>query len=382
MKIGYSLYQKHKKRGDMTWYCRVREKGQPTFDVNLHTDSKAQAEAFVLLRKREVELYNAQVLAGESADASKLLRKNTHLISQKGSSTAVSVRTATDAWESHLRRSGRRETTISTYMRAMRNCLDMSLPISALTERYLNESLRKHDNLKSASRKSYCVTVREFVKFCCREYGLNRDLIDCFTFVRVQQVEKGYWTMNEMRRIIDCIQCKDDKATQSYKAWCWLMATTGARQGEAAAVEWSDLRDGTITYRAETTKSNQSRTVPLTIGVLDLINKLPRVSKRIFAHIGSTQATRYAVVAKAVKAANAPQGGLHTFRHSASMYLYSKINDIKLTSQILGHSAQTALTYYQKTREVDKVSDAVHEAYSEERDLPSMMDWFVEHDLL
>lgn len=104
--------------------------------------------------------------------------------------------------------------------------------------------------------------------------------------------------MNEMRRIIDCIQCKDDNATQSYKAWCWLMATTGARQGEAAAVEWSDLRDGTITYRAETTKSNQSRTVPLTIGVLDLINKLPRVSKRIFAHIGSTQATRYAVVAK------------------------------------------------------------------------------------
>ena len=113
-----------------------------------------------------------------------------------------------------------------------------------------------------------------------------------------------------------------------------------------------------------------------------IINKLPRVSKRIFAYIGNQQASRFAVLSKAVEKAGVRLGGLHTFRHSASMYLYSKISDIKLVSQILGHSAQTALTYYQKTREVDKVSDAITEAYDGENNLPSLMDWFVENDLI
>lgn len=382
LRISYTPWQKHKDRGDKTWYCRVRERGQSVFDVNLHTDNKAQAEAFVMLRQRELELFNAQILAGEPADPSKVLRKATSKIAQKGPSEAVSVREAVDAWEKQLRRSGKRETTISTYMRALRNCLDYSLPLSAINERILNDGLRKHDGLKSATRKSYSVTVREWTKFICKEYGLNRDLVDCFTFVKVQTAEKGFWTMNEMRRLIECIECRSESTTKCYQAWCWLMASTGARQGEASMVEWSDLRDGAITYRAETTKNNKSRTVPLTIGVLSLINNLPRVGKKIFAYLAPTQSGRYSVVQKAIKKAGIPSGSLHTFRHSASMYLYSKISDIKLVSQILGHSAQTALTYYQKTREVDKVSDAVQQAYSDEHDLPSLMDWFVEHDML
>lgn len=361
-----------------SYYARVKEGGK-TRDIPLHTDSKDVAEAWVRLRRAEVQRYNDYVLAGE-VPPSDLLGKLS--IAPKVASESVLVRDAVDAWSAHLSRSGKRPATISTYMRAMRNCIDATLPLSALTEKYLNEALRKHDHLKSSTRKSYCVTVREFVKFCCREYGLNRDLIDCFTFIKVQTEEKGFWSMNEMRRIIDKVQCKDEETTKCYKAYFWLMATTGARQGEAAALEWSDLRDGAVTFRAETTKSGQTRTCPLTLGVLDLITKLPMVSKKIFEHIGRQQASRYAVLAKAEEKAGVRPGGLHTFRHSASMYLYSKINDIKLVSQILGHSPSTALRYYQATREVEKVSDAITEAYEGENDLPSLMDWFVERDLI
>ena len=380
MKITVCAFKKNAyKLKNPSYYARVKIDGK-TKDIPLHTDSKDVADAWVRLRRAEIQRYNDYVVAGETPPTDLLDRLS---FGQKTASTAsIQVRESIDTFEQHLRRCGKREATISTYLRALRNCLDYSLPLSAITDKYLNESLRKHDQLKPATRKSYSVSVREWVKFCVREYGLNRDLIDCFTFIKVQTAEKGFWTMNEMRRLIDNIQCKDEATTKCYKAWCWLMATTGARQGEAAAVEWSDFRDGTITYRAETTKNNQTRTVPLPIGVIDLINRLPRVSKRIFAYIGRQQASRYAVVAKAVAKAGIPQGGLHTFRHSASMYLYSKISDIKLVSQILGHSAQVAITYYQKTREVDKVESAITEAYQYERDLPSLMDWFAENDLL
>lgn len=56
------------------------------------------------------------------------------------------------------------------------------------------------------------------------------------------------------------------------------------------------------------------------------------------------------------------------------MYLYPKIQDIKLVSQILGHSETTALKYYQKTREAENVVDAVDEAYSYNQDIPSTLD--------
>lgn len=382
LKIGYSVWQKHKKRGDQTWYCRVRERGVPPLDVCLHTTSKAQADAFLLLRKNELMLYNSKVLAGEVADPSNLLRRSTARIVQKGPVQPILIREALDAWEQHLRRTGRRETTISTYMRALRNCLDQSEPISAVTDRFLSETLRKKDGCKSATRKMYSVSLREWTKFLCKEYGLSRDLVDSFEFVKVETEEKGYWSMNEIRRMADCIKCKDEVTTNMYKAWVWLMAVCGCRQGEASKIEWSDIQGRNLTLKAQNTKSGKTRTVPMPISISELIHRLPRINKYVFPYLAKTQSGRYSVIARAVTKAGIPHGGLHTLRHSASMFLYSKIQDIKVVAQILGHSESTALKYYQKTREAENVVDAVDEAYSYNQDIPSTMDWMIENDLI
>ena len=381
--ISYSVYRKNAKRGSVNYYCRVRE-NQKTVDINLHTTDKAKADAYVRLRRSEVQRYNDYVVAGEKVppDLEDLIVRPIRNCTERGLGAVLTVRGSVDSFDAHLRRTGHRTATVATYLRALRNCLDFDAPLSAVDERFLSDGLRKHDGLKSATRKSYCVACREWVKFCVKEYGMRRDLIDSFNFVKVQSVERGYWTMTEIRRLIDAIKCRDDATTRTYKAWCWLMATTGARQGEASLIEWSDLKEGNVTFRAETTKNGVSRTVPLTIGVLELINQLPKVNKKVFAYLGRTQASRYAVVVKAVKEAKVSMGSLHTFRHSASMYLYKRISDIKLVSQILGHSAQTALKYYQANREVEKVGDALSEAYSEERNLPSSMDSLIEEGFI
>ena len=73
-------------------------------DVNLHTKVKAQAEAFIMLRKHEVELYNAQILAGEPADPSKLLRRGCPAQAVSSPSKPVStLRVCLDQWEADLR---------------------------------------------------------------------------------------------------------------------------------------------------------------------------------------------------------------------------------------------------------------------------------------
>lgn len=362
-----------------SYYARVKIDGKVK-DIPLHTDSKDVAEAWVRLRRTEIQRYQDYVLAGETPP-SDLLSK-IMVVPRVASAKSVTVLKATDEWEAHLNRTGKSGATVSTYLRALRNCLDSSLTVAELSDKVLNDALRKHDGLKSATRKSYCVALREFTKFAVKEYGLNRELVDCFEFVHVRQEETPYWTMPQIRTLIDSLECRDKATTDCYKAWCWLMATTGCRQGESAKLEWNDVRGRYVTFRAENTKGNKTRTVPMPTGVAELINGLPRVNKYVFPYLASTQAGRYSVIAKAVKKTKIPHGGLHTFRKSCAMYLYAKISDLKLLGQLFGHSPAVSLLHYQKAREVEKVDDAISTAYEEENLLPSSMDSLMEEGFI
>lgn len=385
LKIGYSAYQKHKDRGDLTWYVRVRERGQSMFDVNLHTKSKAQAEAYVMLRKQELQLFNAKVLAGEATedDMRKLVRKNSPVIAQKGPSEAVlTLRVCVDAWDAELRRTGKRERTISAYVRALSVILPKDAMLHDVTEDNLRLWLSKHDHLKANTRKFYSVALREFVKFCCRQYKLDRDLVDSFTFIKVDHVEKPYWTLTQIYHIINAVEMRDKVKEQVMKAYLWTLATTGCRQGEGYELLWTDLSDNNVlTFRAETTKTNKTRRVPLDWRIARLLRRLPHEGPRIFQCIAPSQAGRFAILRKAVEKAGMPMGGLHTLRHSASMLIYSKTEDIKVAAELLGHSEITSLKTYQATRQAEQLREAVDKTYADEHMMPSPIEELVDAGL-
>lgn len=384
LKIGYTLWQKNKSRGDTTYWCRVRERGHSPLDVNLHTKNKAQAEAFIMLRKHELELYNAQILAGEKADDSKLLRRGTSPVAQKGPSKAVlTLRACLDDWEADLRRRAFSERTIRTYTKSVEYVLkDLTLPVSTITPETVRRQMTEHDRLKSSTRRSYFVSYKEFLRYCVRHYGVLPETVDEIPKIHQIQTDRPYWTMEEIRRIIDSVSCKSKLVEDCYRAYFWFMATSGARQGEAGDLEWTDIVDGTVTFRASTTKGNKMRRVPLEWRILDMLSKLPRRGKKVFYDIAPSQPGRFAVLASAVKRSGVRLGGLHTFRHSASMYLYAHTNDIKATAELLGHSAAVALQYYQSSRTPDQLRDMVSKAFEDSNQLPSPMDRLIEADLI
>lgn len=385
LKISYSLWQKNKNRGDTTYWCRVREKGHSPLDVNLHTKNKAQAEAFVMLRKHEVELYNAQLLAGESADASKILRRDAHLMPQKGTSKPVlTLRACLDEWEADLRRRSFSERTIRTYTTNVSYVLkDLSIPITSITPETVRKQMTEHDHIKSTTRRAYFVSYKEFLRYGVKHYGVPIETIEEIPKIRQIQTDRPYWTMTEIRRIIECVHCKSKLVEDCYKAFFWFLATTGARQGEAGDVEWSDIsNDGIVTFRASTTKGNQVRRVPLEWRIVEMLGRLPHRGRKVFYDIHPSQPGRFSVLANAVKKSGVKHGGLHTFRHSASMYLYAHTGDIKATAEMLGHSAATALTYYQSSRSPDQLREMVEKAFGENNQLPSPMDRLLEEDLL
>lgn len=382
LKISYTYYAKYKDH----LYCRVRQAGVRTMDVNLHTTDKVVAENFVKLRRSELELYNRYVLAGEAVPEEverKLLRRGSPVEGQKGASGPVSLlTTAMDAWEQELRRRGKREATVASYTKQVRLTVPTGSTTADINRKSVRTWLAKHDSMKTATRKSYSVALREFVKFLVSEYGVDPNIVTDWPMTKVLQEERGYWTMQQMYHLIEAIKCQDPEQEEAMKAYCWVMATTGARQGEAGLLRWADYKDGSLTFRAENTKSNKTRRVPLDMRICQMIDKLPRKNQYIFASIPKGQPGRYALVAKAVRRSGVPAGGLHTFRHSACMYLYSRCSDIKAIAQMVGHSPAVSLQYYVKSRQVDELRSIVKDAYESEQMIPNAMDDLIKAGLV
>ena len=199
---------------------------------------------------------------------------------------------------------------------------------------------------------------------------------------KVDKVEKGYWRMNEIYQIIEAVECRDKVMQEQIKVYFWMMATAGSRQGETALIRWGDIKDGCVTFRAETTKNNKTRVVPLDRRVLEMLERMPHEGERVFSAIPNSQAGRFSILSKAIKKSNMPKGGLHTFRHSASMYLYAHSQDLKAVSQLLGHSPETAMQYYQASRQTDELRNLVDSAYESETMIPSTMDELIKAGLI
>lgn len=384
LKISYTTYIKNPSRPSARYYARVREHGKVR-DIDLGTKVKAVAEAWVALRRDELKRYNAYILCGEEVPedlSNKLVRVST--IAQKGTSKAIlNLTKAIDEFELDCRRRGLRERTVMAYVRNLRQLIPSEATLADFTRDNVLKWLAAYDHLKSNTRKFYSVSLRELAKFLIARYDLDPRILTNWVMTKVETAERGYWKMHEMYHIIEAIECRDKVMEAQFKVYCWLLASCGMRQGEAALIRWGDVKDdGSIVLRAENTKSRKTRVVPLDRRVYEMLLRMPREGDLVFSAIPNSQAGRFSVLSKAIAKSHMPKGGLHTFRHSASMYLYAHCQDLKAVSQLLGHSPETAMKYYQASRQADELRAMVDSAYAEENMIPNAMDELIKAGLV
>ena len=380
LKISLCAYLKNSNRPNASYYARMRMGGK-TVDIPLHTKDRGVAESWVRLRRSEIQRYNDYCLVGEEPP-SDLLQKLPFFGAKQPQKRDLAIRECYDSWELEMRRRGLRERSILAYLKNVRLTVPLDEPLSSVTKDNIRLWLSKHDQLKSNTRKHYSVSLHEFCKYLVDEYGLDYRIITNWPRIKVEQAEKGYWRMEEIYHIIEAVECKTDAMTQQMKAYLWLMATCGSRQNETALLKWTDLRDGCVTFRAENTKNRKTRTVPLDMRIIDMLNRMPRQGEFMFSAIPKTQAGRYAILAKAIRKSGMPSGNLHKLRHSTCMYLYSRCNDIKAVAQLLGHSAAVSVQYYTKSREPDQLRQMVDTAYEGEMLIPDAMDRLIEDGMI
>lgn len=402
--IRYTVYIKNPKKKSAHYYGRVRERNCKVFDVDLKTTDKAKAEAWRKLRTQEVEMVNSKILLGEHVSEEQLRsivrisNKYVQPVSNTVTNKSVSIMQAIDEYNKHLRRTGRRDSTVNTYNRALKAIFGDHFheSIQVINDDFVLNCMAQFDNLKPTTRKNYSVVCHELMKFLFQRYDMSPKLINSVPQVKVTSTDRVFWDTMEMRHIIDHVQCRDKVMEKQMKVYFTVMSQAGSRQGETARLRWDDFKDGRLHFRASETKTGEERYVPLFYHTQTMINRLrePGSNGLIFNAIPKSQGSRFAILRRAIIAANKernadhqiPLGGLHTFRHSVANLLYrdrdGKRPDIKTLCTMLGHSPNTALTYYIRSKNSTEVQEMVNDIYSEEPGTRGPLDDLIEAGLL
>lgn len=267
-------------------------------------------------------------------------------VSSVSSAPAEKAGGTLELWEADMRLRNIRESTISNYLRAVSPML-RGKDVANMNAQQVKEMVGQK-KVAPNTRRFICNALKSLFLFCKRQ-----DLADALPHIKYEQKDRAYWDSDTMDEIILHVRSDSAARTIEYKDYFRVMATIGSRQGETYLLRWKDLHDGCLTFVAEHTKSRKERTVPIPYDLWSSLEvRRGNPEDRMFPLVSPSQSRRYRVLRRALDELGL-EGGLHTFRHSVSMLLYKKCGDLKAVSQLLGHSPQVALQYYQNARSVD-----------------------------
>lgn len=360
-RIKYSLVLKNKTRKNPKWYIRVRQEGFRERLVPTETSSRQQAELRLRAAQRAYDEacdLERMGLPVPAAVASRVLRAGT-----SGAVVGITVRKATEKWESWLRLANYSEGTIRNYTEGVLRVLDGGLPVDSLDRDTVLSGFARKASLSSATRRSLSNYVRAFLGWLAEDTG--RDLKEALKAVpRVKAVyaHKVAWTDNEVRRILSCVHHARPEVEAQLKLFFTLLATTGCRDGELRALRWEQFGPDRVTFLAENTKSRKERTVPINRTVQELAAPLREATGEVFNLVPRTNSGRNLELRSAMYRAEVKAGSMHSFRTSLATRWARTGVPVKATQQLLGHSSpSTTLEYYTAQDSMDTLAKFVED---------------------
>ena len=246
MATTYSIQQRHKAKGIMTWYLRTCSEGKQKFE-SLHTTKKG--EAMQILQSVRMKAAMPSLPGTNDKDIDSMVRdwlRQVEIVSGNDGRTYMAYRSRIRKWKKWCESSSVRTHSDFNAQAAYRFVQEMS------------ESLAPK-------------TVSEVVKLVkkCLEWNIETfDLkqSDPFKSVKTPKLKKGrveFWTVDEVRRILELAP------SPAYMAFWGLMAYAGLRFAEARNLKACDARGGLI--RVVNGKGGKSAELPISSKLSELI---------------------------------------------------------------------------------------------------------------
>ncbi len=241
------------------------------------------------------------------------------------------------AW--HLKKNGRKETTITTYTR------------------YVNY-LSKHGNLNNPesiklviANKFKCNNTKRSATYSYEAYLKFQGL----TWERPQykrEHKKTFIPTNEE------LQTAINSGNKSSVTFSRLLYETGARKNEAERLEWTDIDTERNKITIKASKNGNPRIIKVPKRLIQLLYDLPKTGKLVFPKRAPTtrQVGFNYRMKKLARIHNNPRFRkihFHTFRHCKALREYHKTKNVLHVKRVLGHrSLITTQRYVELYEEV------------------------------
>ena len=146
-----------------------------------------------------------------------------------------------------------------------------------------------------------------------------------------------YLSAEEANRLITALQSSENKMLQYIIP---MLILTGARKNEVLKSRWEDFNFEQRVWRIPVTKSGKARHVPISDGVIHLLQSLPHTCDFVFANPKTRKpfVTIYCSWNSARKSVGLEDVRIHDLRHSFASFLVNNGRSLYEVQRILGHT--------------------------------------------
>ncbi|MCG6659830.1 tyrosine-type recombinase/integrase [Halomonas campisalis] len=244
------------------------------------------------------------------------------------------------------------------------HCLLNKHILPAIGELHVDEVKRQHivdivsrlaETLKPASVNRTLILMR-YLFNCMLKWevpGMTRNPTAGVPLLTENNKRERYLKEDEALRLFKALEASPNPHLLFIIA---MLLLTGARKGEVLNARWSDIDLDKRLWRIEFNKSGQTRHVPLSNGMLSLLDQLPRVEDNDYLlpnpKTGQPYTTLFRAWDNARRKAGLADLRIHDLRHSFASYVINQGHSLYEVQKLLGHTqVKTTQRYAHLTHE-------------------------------
>lgn len=157
--------------------------------------------------------------------------------------------------------------------------------------------------------------------------------------LKVDNKRERFLNEDEVRRLYDAVLTSDNPMLQYIVP---MLLLTGARKREVLDARWEDFDIDNRLWRIPFTKTGRPRTVPMSDGVMSILNTVPRIAGSAYVFPNPATAKPYVTIHDAWHTARKRAGledvRLHDLRHSFASILINSGRSLYEVQHLLGHT--------------------------------------------
>ncbi|WP_396189666.1 tyrosine-type recombinase/integrase [Flavobacterium sp.] len=222
--------------------------------------------------------------------------------------------------------------------------------LDEITKKDVIQLIHKHRATHMPGSTNRIIILLRYIFNCAIRWetpGVSKNPTAGIPLLEENNRRERYLTVEEANRLIEALKKSDNKMLQYIIP---MLLLTGARRNEVMKAKWLDFNLEQRLWRIPTSKSGKARYVPISDGVLILLDSLPRWTdcEWVFPNPKTKlpYVSFYSSWNTARKSVDLSDVRIHDLRHAFASFLINNGRSLYEVQRILGHTQQRTTQRY------------------------------------